>query len=233
MLEQCRDDAGNDPYRWVEAAVDAQRAVLDLACGSAPLTDRHNTWIGLDASSAELGAAAARGASPLVAGDATALPFAAASFDAVVCSMALMVTQPLERVLQEITRVLRPGGQLVALLPTTRPLGLADYLRYARLLMTLRHTGLGYPNDDALTDIAHTLERGGLTLIQDDRRRFTYPVATPDAARQLVASLYLPRVDAARVTAAERATSRWVGHTLGVPLRRIVARRSDPQSPSS
>ncbi|MEX1009391.1 MAG: class I SAM-dependent methyltransferase [Acidimicrobiia bacterium] len=139
VLGHCVDQAGVNPHQWVAETVEPDAVVLDLACGSGPFHDlTTGPWVGMDVSSAELDQATVRGASPLVPGDAANLPFAAASFDAVVCSMALMLAQPLENVLRETTRVLRPSGQLVALLPTTRPLELGDRRRYGRLLLALR-----------------------------------------------------------------------------------------------
>ncbi len=227
VLEQCRDEAGRTPYHWEAAALAPNSSVLDLACGSGPLHRlRNGSWVGLDLSPAELGAAAARGAGPLALGDAGALPFDTAAFDAVVCSMALMVVQPPARAITEIARVLRPAGTLVVLLPATRPLRLADRLRYVRLLVALRRARLAYPNDDVLADLPAMLDRAGLTPVDDQRRRFPYTLATAGAARELVASLYLPGVDGARTAGATRVVEGWVGTTLGIPLRRIVAHRT-------
>lgn len=50
-------------------------------------------------------------------GDARALPFATASFDLVLSQCTLLWTTPLESTIQEVTRVLQPGGALLALEP--------------------------------------------------------------------------------------------------------------------
>lgn len=228
ILERCRDETASTPYRWVATPLDPHASVLDLACGSGPLHSLvTGRWVGIDISPAELATATGRGAAPLVGGDAARLPFGSASFDAVVCSMALMVAQPIAQVLAEIARVLRPGGCLVALLPSTHPLTLMDRLRYGRLLAALRRVRFAYPHDVTAADLRESLVASGLAPVADRHRRFAYPLATEDAARELIASLYLPGTGAARIAAAERVAERWVGEVLGVPLRLVVARRAD------
>jgi 2-polyprenyl-6-hydroxyphenyl methylase/3-demethylubiquinone-9 3-methyltransferase len=95
----------------------APRAVLDLGCGGGFLANYlaacGHRMVGIDTSAEALGVAQrydhTRRAVYLV-GDACALPFADASFDAV-CAMDLIehVTAP-ERLIAEAARVLRPGG---------------------------------------------------------------------------------------------------------------------------
>lgn len=48
----------------------------------------------------------------LVTGSAETLPFADDTFDAVICSMVLCTVSDVERTLDEVKRVLRPGGEL-------------------------------------------------------------------------------------------------------------------------
>lgn len=52
--------------------------------------------------------------------DALALPYATASFDAVVCAFLLRNVADLRQALREMARILKPGGQ-IAILETTRP----------------------------------------------------------------------------------------------------------------
>jgi len=221
-------DGGIDPYRWITNQIDPADRVLDLACGSGPISALHpGPWFGMDISASELERAQARSpaqAAPLVLADAVALPFVPGSFDAVACSMALMVIQPIDAALAEIARVLRPGGRLVALLPSAGPLHGGDVVRYGQLLVALRRR-LTYPNDRALADATALLAGAGLSPLSDERRRFECHVADPQTAALCVSSLYLPGASPERLARAFAVTRGWVGQTLGVPLRLLVAER--------
>jgi demethylmenaquinone methyltransferase / 2-methoxy-6-polyprenyl-1,4-benzoquinol methylase len=109
--------------RWrkeVIEAVDPRRGdlVLDLAAGtgtsSQPFADRGATVVPCDFSVGMLRVGKlARHALPFVAGDATMLPFADDTFDAVTISFGLRnVVDPLAG-LREMRRVTKPGGRLV------------------------------------------------------------------------------------------------------------------------
>ena len=100
--------------------------VLDLACGTGAFTREFagivgagGRAVGLDAAPAMLARAAA--ATPAAAGvdyvlgDAGELPFGDASFDAVCCFAALHLFAAPWRALDEMTRVLAPGGRLALL----------------------------------------------------------------------------------------------------------------------
>lgn len=104
-------------YARLAAEVPAGTRVLDLACGNAALGDR---TVGLDLSLDELRLGARLGGRGAlgwrVQGNARALPFADASFDAVTCHLAFMLFDEVEAVVGELARVLRPGGTFAALL---------------------------------------------------------------------------------------------------------------------
>jgi len=112
--------------------------VLDLACGPGNFTRSFaeavgdGLVVGVDASRTMLARAVRDTRAPNVAymrGDACALPFADDAFDAVCCFAALyLIDEPISA-LEEIVRVLAPGGHLALLSSCHRgplPAGVAD-----------------------------------------------------------------------------------------------------------
>jgi demethylmenaquinone methyltransferase/2-methoxy-6-polyprenyl-1,4-benzoquinol methylase len=118
-------------------AVAAGERVLDVGAGTgastAGLTSAGGYAVGADLSLGMLAAGRrTRPELPLLAGDALALPFADASFDAVTISFGLRNVVDPGAALQEFRRVTRPGGRLVVCEfshPTNRALRTA-YLSY-------------------------------------------------------------------------------------------------------
>ena len=123
----CRDETGRNSYEWLSEIVpdiDGIR-VLDLACGSGPLLkilyDRNKNLKlkGVDMCPEEL--AIAKGRLPegavdlfeLKAQNLTAINDN--SIDVVLCHWALTLMNPITPVLNEIRRVLSPGGRFAAL----------------------------------------------------------------------------------------------------------------------
>jgi demethylmenaquinone methyltransferase/2-methoxy-6-polyprenyl-1,4-benzoquinol methylase len=102
--------------------------VLDACCGTGDLAvedeRRGGRVVGLDFSEPMLERARKKsGAIEWVQGDALALPFEDASFDAATVGFGVRNLADLEGGLHELARVLRPGGKL-AVLEITRPKGL-------------------------------------------------------------------------------------------------------------
>jgi len=224
------NDRGLDPYAWVAEPVGPANSVLDLAGGSGALASAlpaGTQTVLVDAAGAELSIARHRCRRTLVQADAARLPLSGSSIDTVICSMALMLL-PLPEALGEIRRVLRPGGLLVATIPAGSPLTLADRGHYARLLIALGQARLRYPNDSALVQPAALFSRAGLALLADERRRFVLPIGDPATGELLLDSLYLPGAERGRVAAGRRVVRRWTGVELGIPLRRLTARRVPP-----
>jgi demethylmenaquinone methyltransferase/2-methoxy-6-polyprenyl-1,4-benzoquinol methylase len=108
---------------WRHATRDALKlvkgeTVLDLAAGTGVSTEElarsGAEVIGVDISQGMLKAGKkTRPASTLLAGDALALPFADATFDAVTISFGLRNVHDTDAALTELARVTKPGGRLV------------------------------------------------------------------------------------------------------------------------
>ena len=131
MLEPFRDGQGRSSYQVLAAELSdlpPDPTVLDVACGDghllALLAARGiRRLVGVDRSPEELAAARARlgPRADLFCHDASALPLPDRSMDAVVCHMALMLMDSLDRTLAEIARVLVPGHWLVAVINRPHP----------------------------------------------------------------------------------------------------------------
>jgi SAM-dependent methyltransferase len=126
--EEAPEPAFHQPrYRWtVETflADAAGKAVLEIGCGDGGCIDllRETSRVaGVDASETGVARCRARGL-PVVLADVSTdrLPFEPDSFDAVVCLETLEHLANPQHALDEITRVLRPGGRLVCSIPNPR-----------------------------------------------------------------------------------------------------------------
>ena len=158
----------------------AGQDVLDAACG----TGRYALWLaqsgarvcGVDGSEAMLAEALMKREAvglevDLRRGDLTALPCADASFDLVVCALALCHVADLGAVMRELARVLRPGGRLVIsdFHPTALLLGWRTALRREEAVYFIEnHTHL-------IADLVQALLAQGLSVtdlreeVVDDR----------------------------------------------------------------
>ena len=119
---------GPDPYDVVFAAVAERqpRDVLEVGCGRGELAERISRElsthiIALDQSARMVELTAARGVEALV-GDVVDLPFRDGSFDCAVAAWMLYHASDLDRALEELRRVLRRDGSLVAATSSERNL---------------------------------------------------------------------------------------------------------------
>ncbi|HEX8684538.1 MAG TPA: class I SAM-dependent methyltransferase [Ardenticatenaceae bacterium] len=125
--------------------------LLDLGCGNRPyqpLLTSVSSYLPYDIETV--------GSTPEVVGTAEGLPFAAESFDSVLCTQVLEhVAQPWMMV-SEIARVLRPGGRVLLSAPQAWRLHEQpyDYYRYTRY-------GLESLLNDANLSVVSCREQGG------------------------------------------------------------------------
>jgi len=182
--------------------------------------------IGLDLSEHELGLAAERGPGPWVRADALRLPFRDGSVDVVTSSMGLVVVTPLATVLQEVARVLRPGGVLAGIAPALRPLGPRDVRVLTRISGLIR-TKPQFPGPVELTGFSRALQAHGMRRVEDQRERYRFSIRSRADAELVMSALYLPNTRWSRVERAiefldERLEKRGPVEVT-IPMRRLVA----------
>jgi SAM-dependent methyltransferase len=182
--------------------------------------------VGIDLSAEELALAAERGPGPWLRADALRLPFRDGSVDVVTSSMGLVVVTPLEEVLAEVARVLRPGGVLAAIAPAVRPLGPRDVRVLTRISARLR-TKPSFPGNVEIAGFHKALDATGLTRVEDKRERYHFSVRSREDAELMMSALYLPNTRKSRVQAAveylEDRLKRRESVEVAIPMRRIVA----------
>jgi len=178
--------------RWKDrlialADLRAEDRVLDLACGTGDIlfraARRARTAVGLDLTLRMLQLAArkaGRAQATLVAGDMLALPFPAAHFTVVTIGYGLRNVPDLTLAIDEIARVLAPGGRLVSLdfNRPAQPLLRGAYLTYLTIVGsalglilhrdpdTYRYIPESIRNYPGAEGVAQLLERQGFTNVR-------------------------------------------------------------------
>jgi ubiquinone/menaquinone biosynthesis C-methylase UbiE len=165
-------------------AVAPGECVLDVACGPGNFTHDfasaagdEGLVVGIDASQTMLARAVASNGSAntaYVRGDACALPFRDGSFDAICCFAALYLIERPMHALEEIVRVLAPGGRVALLSSCNRgPLPAATTNAIVRSLSGVRVFGreelTGALRDHGLTSIEQRV--AGLAQFVSARKR--------------------------------------------------------------
>ncbi len=114
-------------FRDITRHFPADAKLLDLGCGSAWLGRHFANYTGLDASAEAVAAAAEHGIAVIQGSVVDPLPFADATFDAVVAKDLLEHVPDPAQVVREIRRVLRPGGRVFASSPDAQKWVWNDY----------------------------------------------------------------------------------------------------------
>lgn len=222
LLSDARDGAGRSPYGWLLDAVPAGTStVVDLACGSGPVARLLPgvRVVGVDQSAAEL----AQATGLRVQARVPALPLVDGCAGAVVTSMALMLMHPLEAVLAEVARLLRPQGTFVATVPSRGVAGSSPL--FADLLRTLGQIGVTYPEPLDDGELAERFAAAGLTLCGDETAVFVRRAADPEEAELVVRSFYAPGAGPERVAAAVETLRGAAPVDVAYRIRRLVAWR--------
>ena len=180
------------PHVVATADVSRGQSVLDVACGTGivartalPRVGPEGRVVGVDLNPAML--SVAERACPgveLHRGDVAELPFESGTFDAVLCQMALMFFPDPVAAAREMRRVVRPGGTVVIMVPSS----LAAQPAY-RLLVDLaaQHAGpeavamlSAYWTCGELDELLDTHARAGLDVVSTRTRMGTARFASID-----------------------------------------------------
>jgi SAM-dependent methyltransferase len=146
-------------YRHITELIDGQGAVLDVGCGSSHIIGSlPEGSVALDVLVNKL-RFARRFAVPRVRASGFALPFASESFPCVLCSQVIEHVPMVPSMIDELCRVLAPGGRLV--------LGTPDYDRWEWVWMEKAY-GMAAPGGYADEHISHYTRKG---LLDDFTRR--------------------------------------------------------------
>ena len=146
-------------YRYITELIEGQGAVLDVGCGSSHIIGALPPGsVALDVLVNKL-RFARRFAVPLVRGSGFALPFADESFPCVLCSQVIEHVPMVPSMIDELVRVLKPGGRLV--------LGTPDYDRWEWVWIEKAY-GLAAPGGYADEHISHYTRTG---LLADFAKR--------------------------------------------------------------
>ncbi len=226
VLALSYDSDGMTPYQWMGETLPEGSSVLDVACGSAPLlrTGWGGDWHGIDRSREEIARIPSAWRASALIGSIDSLPFEREEFDAVVCSMALMIVDPFFKCLAEMMRVLRKGGLFIALLPgSTTGMTAFERMRWGRLMLALHIPRLAYPNSSYVQHLPSLLHTAGADHVTVTDRCYRYSIDSPAMGERLVQSLYLPGVSPARLKKASDRASQWVGVSMPLPIQQIVA----------
>ncbi len=178
---QSRSEATHGFYRRVsqQLGLGPGNSALDVGCGEGGVSRfvaRHSgaqlTGITLGENEVEQGNQMARqdglgNCCRIVQGDSQAMPFEEATFDAAFAVYALKYYPSLDRVFEEIHRVLRPGGRFAAYCLCKSDLYRGDNQIHVRLLRDFEYS-TGMPRLHTLGELTDSAARCGLTCVANE-----------------------------------------------------------------
>jgi ubiquinone/menaquinone biosynthesis C-methylase UbiE len=99
--------------------LERETRIVDIGCGEGYILSKINSSekVGVDISDTALEQASKATQAKLVKANAESLPFSDSYFDAALCSEILEHTQNPDKVVQELSRVVKPGGKIVISVP--------------------------------------------------------------------------------------------------------------------
>jgi SAM-dependent methyltransferase len=172
-------------YRHITELIEGQGAVLDVGCGSSHIIGALAPGsVALDILANKL-RFARRFHVPLVRGSAFTLPFPDAAFPCVLCSQVIEHIPMHPPVLDELCRVLKPGGRLV--------LGTPDYDRLEWVYVEKLY-GFFAPGGYADEHISHYTRRS--LLAEFARRGYTHEATRYILRGELILAFRKPAVSA-------------------------------------
>lgn len=183
--------------------------VLDVGCANGSYLQALKAGmvsaVGIDISLASLHRAKDAGAGLAVAsGDS--LPFAGASFDTVLCHKTMYLFESPDTVIDEFSRVIRPGGRVVFSGSNTK----SPYARSQALAISLsRNRRWSYGNRLSIRDWIQAFTRHGLHVRRIYSCNLTWPIIFRLNDRWLVPNEWMRRYN------------RWIRRLSGAPLRTL------------
>jgi SAM-dependent methyltransferase len=169
-------------YRHITELIEGEGAVLDVGCGSSHIIGALAPGsVALDVLVNKLRFARRFGV-PLVRGSGFTLPFADESFPCVLCSQVIEHVPMVPSMIDELCRVLKPGGRLV--------LGTPDYDRWEWVWIEKAY-GLAAPGGYADEHISHYTRKG--LLADFARRGYTHEATRYILRGELILAFRKPR----------------------------------------
>jgi len=174
-------------YRHINELIQGQGAVLDVGCGSSHIIGALPPGsVAVDVLANKLRFARRFGV-PRVRASGFALPFDSESFPCVLCSQVIEHVPMVPSMIEELCRVLRPGGRLV--------LGTPDYDRWEWVWMEKAY-GLAAPGGYADEHISHYTRQG--LLAEFSRRGYAHEATRYILRGELILAFRKPEQPAPR-----------------------------------